>query len=75
MYCVYEIITDGDTTTSTTRKKTTRAEAMSTYYSIMAAAEVSSHEYHTALVVDKEGKYIARESCYHPAEPEAVSEE
>ena len=63
MYIIIELQTTGNQTGSIIQTKETKDEAMSTYHSILAAAAISSVEYHTAIVMDKEGKYIARE-CY-----------
>lgn len=63
MYIVIELQTTNGETASLIQTKETKDEAMSAYHSILAAAAISTVEYHTAIVMDREGKYIARE-CY-----------
>ena len=62
-YIVIELQTSDGQTANIVTKKNTIDEAMSTYHGILASAAISSVEYHTAVVMDAEGKYIARE-CY-----------
>ena len=73
MFIVIELQTNGDQTANIVQTKETEAEAMSAYHSILAAAAVSSVEYHTAVVIDREGRYLARECYKHITvqEPEA----
>lgn len=54
--------------------KETKDEAMSSYHYVLYLAAVSSHFKHGALVIDNEGKYIARE-CYKHYKAEVVSDE
>lgn len=63
MYIIIELQTTNEQTANIVQTKATKEEAMSVYHQILAAAAISSVEYHTAIVVDKEGRYIARE-CY-----------
>lgn len=63
MYIVIELQTTNGQTDNIVQTKATREEAMSAYHSILAAAAISNVEYHTAVVMDVEGKYLARE-CY-----------
>lgn len=44
---------------------TTKESALSKWHEILMYAAISSIYHHTALVVDAEGKYIARESFTH----------
>lgn len=74
MYIVIELQTNDDQTANIVQTKDTKEEALSAYHSILAAAAVSSVEYHTALVVDPKGQYLARE-CYEHIQPEIESEE
>ena len=41
----------------------TRNQAMSKFHAVMTYAAISDVPYHTCLVLDEQGKYIARE-CY-----------
>lgn len=63
MYIIIELQTTNGQTANIVQTRATKDEAMSVYHQILAAAAISSVEYHTAIVVDKEGRYIARE-CY-----------
>ena len=73
MFIVIELQTSGGQTANIVQTKNTEAEAMSAYHSILAAAAISSVEYHTALVVDPKGQYLARE-CYEHIVPPAESQ-
>ena len=74
MYIVIELQTTQGQTANIVQTKETLNEAMSTYHSILASASVSSVEYHTAVVMDIEGKYVARECYKHLTEPEVVED-
>ena len=63
MYIIIELQTTNGQTGNIIQTKETLEEAMSVYHGILASAAISNVEYHTALVLDKEGQYIARE-CY-----------
>ena len=63
MYIVIELQTSNGQTANIVTTKETKEEAMSSYHMILAAAAVSQVEYHTAVVMDEEGRYLARE-CY-----------
>lgn len=63
MYIIIELQTTGGHTANIVTTKETKDEAMSAFHSILASAAISKVEYHTAIVVDKKGQYIARE-CY-----------
>ena len=41
-------------------------EAMSSYHYILHQAAVSTHYKHGALIMDDEGRYLARECFVHP---------
>lgn len=77
MYTILELQTNNGQTSIPTPIKTaeTKNEAMSKYHGILFAAAVSAVECHTAMVVDQEGKTLARESYYHAAEPSGGEEE
>jgi len=63
MYIIIELQTTGGQTANIVTTKATKEEAMSVYHTILASASISSVEYHTAVVMDEEGRYLARE-CY-----------
>ena len=63
MYIILELQTSNGQTANIVTTKDTKDKAMSVYHSILAAAAVSSVQYHTAVVMDEEGRYLARE-CY-----------
>ena len=63
MYIVIELQTTGGQTANIVQTKETKEEAMSAFHSIMAAAAISQVEYHAAIVVDRTGRFIAKE-CY-----------
>lgn len=67
MYIIIELQTTNGQTANIVQTKETKAEAMSAYHSILAAAAISAVEYHTAIVMDEQGKYLARE-CYEHKE-------
>ena len=73
MYIVIELQTTGGQTANIVTTKNTKDEAMSAYHGILASAAISSVEYHTALVVDPKGQYLARE-CYEHIVPQAESQ-
>lgn len=74
MYIIIELQTTDGITSNIVQTKETRAEAMSTYHSILSSAAMSSVECHTALVVDEQGKTIARECYIHVAPAEPIEE-
>lgn len=49
--------------------KNNKDEAMSTYHYVLYMAAVSSHYVHGAIVIDIQGRYLARESFTHTIEP------
>ena len=73
MYIIIELQTTDGQTANIVQTKATKDEAMSVYHQILAAAAISSVEYHTAIVVDKEGRYIARECYRHLKTPTTES--
>lgn len=74
MYIIIELQTTDGQTANIVSTRNTKDEAMSTYHSILAAAAISQVEYHTAVVMDEEGKYLARECYRHYKQPEVVEE-
>lgn len=76
MFIIIELQTTDGVTSNIVTTKESKDEAMSTYHSILAAAAISNVRYHTAVVMDEKGKFIAKE-CYqhqHTEIPEEVSE-
>lgn len=74
MFIVIELQTNDGQTANIVQSKETKAEAMSTYHSILAAAAISAIHCHTAMVIDHEGKVYAREFYTHMPEPEPENE-
>lgn len=75
MYIVIELQTDNEGhTANIVSTKQTEPEAKSAFHSICAAAAISSLRYHTAIVVDPQGRYIARECFEHFPDPEGGDE-
>lgn len=65
MYIIIELQTTNNQTANIVTTKNTKDEAMSVYYSILAAAAISNVEYHTAAVMDKRGRCLASECFEH----------
>jgi len=63
MYIVIELQTTNGQTANIVQTKDTKEEAMSAFHTIMAAAAISSVEYHACIVADRTGRVLARE-CY-----------
>lgn len=63
MFIIIELQTNNGQTANIVQTRESKEEAMSVYHSILAAAAVSNVEFHTALVMDERGQYLARE-CY-----------
>lgn len=63
MYSIIELQTTNGQTVHLYQTAETQNEAMSKYHSILSYAATSNITYHACVVMDEEGKYIARE-CY-----------
>ena len=63
MFIIIELQTTNGQTDNIVQTREKQNEALSVYHSILASASISEVEYHTALVIDEQGRYIARE-CY-----------
>lgn len=75
MYTILELQTDNDgKTVHIVTTEENRAKADSQFYSIMAAACLSNLRYHTAMVIDPEGRALMRD-CYKHLPPEPEPEE
>ena len=67
MYIILEIQTSNGTSAVVTPIQTAEAkyDAMSIYHNILAFAATSSVNCHTAVVLDEQGRVVARESYFH----------
>ena len=75
MFIVIELQTnDEGQTANIVQTKDTKDEALSTFHSICASAAISSLRYHTAMVVDPQGRSVARECFEHITPVEEVAE-
>ena len=64
MYTIIELQTNnGVTVCNPPQHQDTKDKAMSVYHGILQYAAISDVEYHTVIVVDEHGRYLARE-CY-----------
>jgi hypothetical protein len=63
MYSIIELQTNNGQTAHLYQTAVTQNEAMSKFHTVLASASISSVEIHTCVVMDEEGKYLARE-CY-----------
>ena len=70
MYIIFEIQTNNGASTVVTPIQTTETkyDAMSRYHSVLAFAATSDVDCHTAVVLDEQGRVIARESYFHNGE-------
>lgn len=68
MYIVTELQTNGETTAVLNYSYTDKNIALQKYYTILAAAAVSTVEVHTALIMNKYGLVEACESFEHTVE-------
>lgn len=63
MFFILELQVNGGVGTSIMKTADTKNEAMSEYHNILKFAAVSSVEQHSCVVMDEQGRYLARE-CY-----------
>lgn len=68
MYIVIELQTNGGTTANIVNAYTDFAVALQAYYTILAAAAVSSVEIHAAVMVNAKGELLRHESFTHKGE-------
>lgn len=68
MFIIIELQTTNGQTANIVTTKPTKDEAMSVYHTILASASISKVEYHTAVVMDEQGQYLARECYTHKVE-------
>lgn len=73
MYSIIELQTNDGQTAHIYFTASTRNEAMSKFHQVMAAASISQVEYHTCVVMDEKGQYLARE-CYEHKKAEISSD-
>lgn len=68
MYSIIELQTTNGATSHVYFTAPTYEAAMSKYHEILMYAAISNVEFHTCLVVDQYGKYLARECYEHHTE-------
>ena len=68
MYIVIELQTNGDQTAHLIDKYTEQSKAMQKYFTILAAAAVSSVEIHTAVIITETGRVVRAETFKHESE-------
>lgn len=77
MFSIIELQTTNGVTAHTFQTAETQDSAMSKYHQVLMYAALSPVEYHTCIVLDEEGKYLARECYKHPqptSEPDPEEE-
>ena len=67
MFIVIELQTNNGETSNIVTTKNTQDEAESVFHSILAAAAISKVEHHAAVILDEQGRHIARGYYYHGA--------
>lgn len=70
MYSIIELQTSNGQTAHIYQTAETKNEAMSKFHTVLASAAISPVEMHTCVVMDEEGKYLARECYKHPVAEE-----
>ena len=70
-YLVIEIQSNGDTVSHLFDAFDSENQAYSKYYTVLAAAAVSSIPVHTAILSTEAGEWIEARCFRHPAEPSA----
>lgn len=63
MYFIVELQVNGDSGANIVKTADTYEGAMSKYHTVLASAAVSSVDKHSCIVLDDEGRHMARE-CY-----------
>lgn len=66
MYSIIELQTTDGQTVHIYNTAETQAQAMSIWHTTLSYAALSDVEYHACVVMDEQGKYIARECYEHP---------
>lgn len=74
MYSIIELQTTAGQTAHIYQTAATRDDAMSKFHGILSFASISQVEYHTCIVLDEEGRTIARECYMHLKNPNEASE-
>ena len=72
MYSIIELQTTNGQTAHLYQTAPTKEEAMSKYHLVLAAAAISSVDYHACVVLNECGVQIARESYEHIEEEAEV---
>lgn len=77
MFVILEIqeATNGATPAVRVFTEETKDAALSKWHDILRFAAISTLYRHTAIVMQTDGKYLARESYIHEPEPEEPDEE
>lgn len=68
MYFIIELQINNGSGANIVQTADTLNEAMSKYHTVLASASVSQVEYHSCIVLDEEGRHIARECYEHHTE-------
>lgn len=74
MYFIVELQVNGDSGANIVQTADTYEKAMSKYHTVLASASVSEVEKHSCIVLDDEGRHMARECYKHIKEPEPTPE-
>lgn len=74
MFFIIELQVNGESGANIVKTADTYEKAMSKYHTVLASAAVSEVEKHTCIVLDDEGRHMARECYEHIKEPEPESE-
>ena len=68
MYSIIELQTNNGYTAHLYQTAETKEEAMGKYHGVLAFAATSAVEKHACVVMDEEGRYLARECYEHKGE-------
>ena len=74
MFFIIELQVNGESGANIVQTADSYENAMSKYHTVLASAAVSEVEKHTCIVLDDEGRHMARECYEHIKEPEPESE-
>lgn len=70
MFFIIELQVNGESGANIVQTADSYENAMSKYHTVLASAAVSEVEKHTCIVLDDEGRHMARECYEHIKEPE-----
>ena len=68
MFAVIEIQKDGASATPFISLYSDKEDAYSAYHTILAAASISQHDEHSAILISEEGSYMFHEKYTHTNE-------